>query len=204
MWDRIYSYKDTYSRKAGSPSWNSYIGKVFQRFVYFFLKNYISELTKQKRFRNIILCKEGEIKNNPILKDKLSIEYGQKESALPDIDMVVAKYDFSNPKEAKIVAIISCKTSLRERIAQACYWKIKLAQNPSMRHIKVYLVTSDNDKDFDLDEEGKKSRDRIIAEHELDGIYILKGDFNTEWESNKVKYYGKIFNDLKNLLNNRK
>jgi type II restriction enzyme len=82
------------------------------------------------------------------------------------------------------------------RIAQACYWKLKLLSSDSTKHIRVFLATSDNDKDFDLDDNGAKSRDRIIAEYELDGVYILKGDFRHEWESQKIKHYERIFEDL--------
>lgn len=110
--------------------------------------------------------------------------------------MAIVDYDFSNPWNSIVVAIISCKTSLRERIAQACYWKLKLVSSDTTKHIRVFLATSDNDDDFSLNEKGEKSRDRIIAEYELDGIYILRGDFKHEWESSKVKHYEQIFNDL--------
>ena len=44
------------------------------------------------------------------------------------------------------------------------------------------------------------SRNRIIAEYELDGIYIMRDDFKDEWESNKVKKYEKLLDDLINLI----
>ena len=79
-----------------------------------------------------------------------------------------------------------------------------LASNVT-KHIKMYLVTTDNDEDFFLnrrrrEEYGGKSRNRIISEYELDGIYILREDFSEEMESEKVKRYEKIFNDLKRIF----
>jgi hypothetical protein len=62
--------------------------------------------------------------------------------------------------------------------------------------VRVFLATSDNDKDFVLKKNGKRSRDRIIAEWELDGVYILRGDFKHEWESKRIKPYEQIFDDL--------
>ena len=130
------------------------------------------------------------------MHQKLSIKYGSKERVLPDTDMAIVDFYPFAQKKSEIVAIISCKTSLRERIAQACYWKLKLVSSDATRNVRVFLATSDNDDDFVLKENGHRSRDRIIAEWELDGIYILRGDFKHEWESDKVKHYEKIFDDI--------
>ena len=65
------------------------------------------------------------------------------------------------------------------------------------------MATTDNDDDFTITKNGQyegKSRNRVIAEWELDGIYILRGDFKHECESEKVKQYDKIFNDLLNTF----
>ena len=53
-----------------------------------------------------------------IMFRKLAVRYGDY-LLLPDTDIVLVNYDFANPWNSKILAIISCKTSLRERIAQA-------------------------------------------------------------------------------------
>jgi hypothetical protein len=34
----------------------------------------------------------------------------------------------------------------------------------------------------------------------LDGTYILRGAFRDEWESDKVKWYGRIFDDLSKIF----
>lgn len=195
IWEKIYAYKDEYIRKSNAASWNSFIGNTFQNFVHSIIKNVFRSM-KTIKYGNIGIFTEEQVKKNPALYHRILLDYGNNESALPDIDSVVADYDFANPKKTVIIAILSCKTSLRERIAQACYWKIKLKQSPKTKHVKVYLVTADNDHDFELDEKGEKTRDRIIAEHELDGVYVLKGDFKQEWESDKVKRYEKLFTDL--------
>lgn len=115
--------------------------------------------------------------------------------------MVIVDFNFKHEWESEIVAIVSCKTSLRERIAQACYWKLKLLSSDVTKRIKVFLASTDNDKDFAIDLTNRKrikgkTRNRIIAEYELDGVYILRDDFKEEWESNKVKRYERIFDDL--------
>jgi len=138
---------------------------------------------------------------------KLAVKYGEY-LLLPDTDMVIVSYVLKEPWQSEILAIISCKTSLRERIAQACYWKLKLLSSDVTRNVRVFLATADNDMDFTINSNRResfngKSRDRIIAEHELDGVYILREDFKEEWESAKVKRYERIFNDL-NLIFRKK
>lgn len=201
VWDKIYSYKKVYIKNINSQSWNSFIGGVFEDLVYYILTNYISQLSQKEEFKNIKLFTEDEIEANDYLHQKLSIKYGPKERLLPDTDMAVVDFNEREPHLSQIVAIISCKTSLRERIAQACYWKLKLRDSPATSHVQVYLATSDNDKEFVPKKNGDLNRDRIIAEFELDGIYILRGDFKHEWESEKVKHYEKIFDDIVQIFN---
>ncbi|MCW4047583.1 MAG: BsaWI family type II restriction enzyme [Candidatus Bathyarchaeota archaeon] len=153
-----------------------------------------------------MVLNESELNGNEILTRKLAIRYGDYLLA-PDTDMAIADYDFSDPWKSEVIAIISCKTSLRERIAQACYWKLKLLSSDVTKNVRVFLATTDNDNDFLLCEKGQyggKSRNRIIAEYELDGIYILRGNFKHEWESNKVKHYEKIFDDLIKIFSRTK
>lgn len=196
IWDKMYAYKESYIKSLNSQSWNSFIGGVFEDLVYYILKNYISQLSKQKEFRNISLFTEDEIYANDYLHQKLSIRYGKKERILPDTDMAIVDFYPFEQHKSEIVAIISCKTSLRERIAQACYWKLKLVSSDATKNVCVFLATADNDEDFVLKQNKERSRDRIIAEYELDGVYILRGDFKQEWESDKVKHYERIFDDL--------
>ena len=95
----------------------------------------------------------------------------------------------------------------RERIAQACYWKLKLVSSESQKGIRVFLATADHDDDFSLGNNGERfngrSRDRIISEYELDGVYILREDFSKDWESVKVKRFEHIFDDIIEIMKKR-
>ena len=92
---------------------------------------------------------------------------------------------------------------VQERIAQSCYWKLKFLSSEATKEIKVLLTTSDNDDDFIIKPGPRRynylSRNRVIAEHELDGVYVLGKDFKTEWESNKVRRFSRLFEDLLNI-----
>jgi len=209
-WNEIKKLKDGYVEqkevfKSAEQSWHSFIGKKFQEMVHLTIKNFIEKEKKSSPLlKGLTLLTESEVKKDEIISRKLSVKYGSF-FLLPDVDSVLVNINEEDRWKSEILAIISCKTSLRERIAQACYWKLKLLSSDATKHIKVFLVTVDNDKDFTI-EKGKrerfngKSRNRIIAEFELDGIYILRLDFKEEWQSENVKLYDKIFEDLLSLF----
>lgn len=200
-------YKQQYlaSRKAqkliaqgkvpdAEQSWKGFKGKNFERLILYIIS---SELRTDR-----IKCIPGVWLSRKQLSTELSkvhrnliIRYG-KYSLLPDADLVI--YDAST---SEVKGIISCKITLRERIAQTAYWKLKLASDPATVHIKGYFVTTDEDGDLvkglDSPLKGSAARNRIIVEHELDGTYTLRGAA----ESDRVKMFGKFIDDLRALSN---
>lgn len=209
-WTEIRSLKNEYVElltkhhpriKNAEQSWHTFIGNKFQQLIYTILKAYVDRIkSRNSVFQTLVVLKEDEIGKNDILSRKLAVRYGDY-LLLPDTDLAIVDYSFEDPWKSKILAIVSCKTSLRERIAQACYWKLKLLSSDATKHIKVFLASTDNDNDFVIDNKRRelfqgKSRNRIISEYELDGVYIMREDFRDEWESEKVKKYEKIFDDL--------
>jgi hypothetical protein len=199
-WGTIQKLKVEYVKQLGQQSWNSFIGHRFQSMIHAILKGYVATIqTTNKDCGGLTVLTEGEAKKNDVIFRKLAIRYGDF-LLFPDVDSVITWLDTCNPWNSKILAIVSCKTSLRERIAQACYWKLKLVSSDTQKGVHVYLATADHDDDFNLCEDSErfngKSRDRVIAEYELDGIYVLKDDFDVAWESTKVKRFERIFNDI--------
>jgi len=198
-WNKIKALKGLYVKQYSEQSWHVYIGNKFQQVVYSILKGYFHRLKAQKpEFSRLDIFTETEVKKNDIITRKLAVRYGEY-LLLPDTDMAIVDYDFVEPWKSEVLAIVSCKTSLRERIAQACYWKLKLLSSDTTKKTHVFLATTDNDEDFfirDKTNYAGKSRNRIIAEYELDGVYILRDDFKPEWESSRVKRYDRIFEDI--------
>lgn len=177
--------------KNTQQSWNSWSGKALQ--------NLITELVKEHIFKSkykVNLTYDGALRKTKLNREldqvRRNIEvFYSKYSIVPDADIIVySELDF------KIICVFSCKASLRERVAQAGYWKIKLTQSDGTKNIFYYLVSTDKDKDFVI-KKGKLSRNRIIVEEgELDGAYILR-DIP---ESSKVKNFSHIFNDLDKIF----
>jgi type II restriction enzyme len=125
------------------------------------------------------------------VKRNLLIDYGEFGAHLPDVDIIIY-----NPKHCKILAVISSKVTLRERIAQTGYWKIKLSQDEITKNIKVFFITPDEDKTLSVKKPPKKGR--AIVEVDTDGGYIMSEEEIEE--SQKVKKFEKFIDDLKMLV----
>ena len=127
------------------------------------------------------------------VKRNLAIDYGEFGLHLPDVDIIIY-----HPQTYKVLAAISSKVTLRERIAQSGYWKLKLVQDEATKHIKVYFITPDEDGTLTYKRPTKKGR--AIVEVDLDGSYVLTEEKIEE--SNKVKLFEHFIDDLRKLLTN--
>ena len=110
---------------------------------------------------------------------------------LPDVDIVIYE-----PQTCKVLAVISSKVTLRERIAQTGYWKLKFLQDENTKHIRVYFITPDEDGTLTRKKQAKKGR--AIVEMDLDGSYVMTEERIEE--SDKVKLFEHFIDDLRNLL----
>ena len=180
-------------RKTGKDigqSWRSFKGKNFQKLIQYVITESIEKLGLKVVNGNKLESKRLSQELDTV-RQNVVIDYGELGTRLPDADIVVY-----NPEDSRVVAIMSSKTSLRERIAQTGYWKFKLLKNENTKHIKVYLITPDRDKDLTKMDPAKKPR--IIAEAELDGTYVLTGEALEE--SDKVKLFEHFIDDLKQVI----
>ena len=125
------------------------------------------------------------------VKRNVSVDFGEFGLHVPDADLIIY-----NPRDCKILAILSSKTTLRERIAQTGYWKIKLSKDSVTKHIKVFFVSPDEDGTFTP--EKIKSKSRAIVEVDTDGSYVMTT--RKIVESEKVKTFDKFIEDLRNLV----
>lgn len=182
-------------RKDHEQSWRAFKGKNLEKLIMYIIKDEIENLGLKVVEGNILertasanLSKElSQIKRN------LLIDYGKFGAYLPDVDLIIY-----HPKTLKIIAVISSKVTLRERIAQTGYWKIKLSQDPVTKDIKVFFITLDEDRTLTYKKPMKKGR--AIVEVDTDGSYVMT-ETQVE-ESEKVKMFDKFIKDLKNLIKN--
>jgi len=179
--------------------WRNESGTMLEQLVIYFLHKEIMKLGY-----DITTDDEINSSNYGILEKvwhNIVLKYG-KYSILPDSDIVIY-----NPNTAEVKAIISCKSSVRERFAQSLYWKVKLSTNDRTKHIKMYFVSVDKEynekktgfKKPSLDIQGNKdpTKPRILLEYEMDGVYVTRYMKN---ETDKVKMFDKFIGDLKMLI----
>jgi len=175
-------------------SWRAFKGKNLEKLVQYIITDEVEEIglkvvNGNQLERSMNLSKElSQVKRN------LVIDYGEFGLHLPDVDIIIY-----NPNNYKVLAVISSKVTLRERIAQTGYWKLKLLQDEATKHIKVYFITPDEDGTLTHKKPAKKGR--AIVEIDLDGSYVLTEEKIEE--SNKVKLFEHLMGDLGRLLENK-
>ena len=103
----------------------------------------------------------------------------------PDIDIVVVKSE-----NIEIIAIISAKTTLAERVMQTISWNNYLQTLPKdIQKIKLFLVTA-----WETFDKESANKERV---QQLDGVYVC--DTNVV-EYGNIKKFSKIIEDIKELL----
>jgi type II restriction enzyme len=174
-------------------SWRAFKGKNLEKLIEYIIVDEVRALGLEVINGNTL---ERTNANNlskelSLVKRNLLIEYKGFGYYLPDVDLIIYK-----PGLGDVVAVLSIKVTLRERIAQTGYWKIKLAADKATKHIKVYFVTPDEDETLKIMKPAKKGR--AIVEIDTDGSYVLS-ETDIE-ESEKVKMFDKFIDDLKKLF----
>lgn len=176
-------------------SWRAFKGKNLEKLIAFILKDEM-EILGLKIINGATLDRtkaENLSLELSSVKHNLLIDYGEFGSHLPDVDCIIY-----NPKSYKVMAVLSSKVTLRERIAQTGYWKIKMSKDPVTKNVKVYFITLDEDGTLTTKMPAKKGR--AISEVDLDGSYVMSE--KVVEESSKVKMFDKFIQDLKELLKN--
>ncbi|MEM3505956.1 MAG: BsaWI family type II restriction enzyme [Archaeoglobaceae archaeon] len=156
----------------------------------------------------VFKCLNQIIQNDTNLRDRFEIVTGDEAPAqyreqiaiknwneiLPDADILVLG------KETKQVkAIISCKTSLRERLTETAFWKRELEKSDRTRNTKIIFITSDKD------EELKTEPNRYILLHVVDCTFITDPKkFNALIKHYKKKYglredFSKLTSKIKSI-----
>lgn len=174
-------------------SWRAFKGKNFEKLITHIIQGEIEllglKVVKGDRLEKAMSSNLTDELNR--IKRNLLVDYGEFGAHLPDVDIIIYE-----PDNCRVLAVISIKVTLRERIAQTGYWKFKLASDRITKHIKVYFITPDEDGTLTKRRPAKKGR--AIVETDLDGSYILSE--NDIEESDKVKQFDRFIPDLKGLL----
>jgi len=175
-------------------SWRAFKGKNLEKLITYVIKDEIESLGLKLVGGNTLERTRSENLSRELsmVKKHLSVDYGEFGPHLPDVDIIVYE-----PETSKVIAVISSKVTLRERIAQTGYWKIKMSRDKAMEHIKAFFITPDEDRTLEKMTPAKKGR--AIVEVDTDGGYVMS-ETKVE-ESTRVKMFDKFIDDLKELVN---
>ena len=172
-------------------SWKAFKGKNFEKLIQHIITDSIEALGMKVINGNHLERRKNLPQDLKRVKRNLAVDFNEFGLHLPDADIVVY-----NPKNLRIIALLSIKVTLRERIAQTGYWKLKLLADEFTKHIKVYFITPDEDGTLASKSPAKKGR--AIVEVDLDGSYVLtEADIE---ESDKVKLFEHFIEDFKQLI----
>jgi len=188
-------HKKDFTGKDHEQSWRAFKGKNFEKIIEHIIRTEIEELGLKLINGNILekTTSKNLSKELGIVKRNLLVDYGEFGSFLPDVDLILY-----NPSDYSILAVVSIKVTLRERIAQTGYWKIKLSEDEVTANIKVFFITLDEDGALSNSESKRKAR--AIVEIDTDGSYIMSEAVIAE--SDKVKLFDKFLHDIKILSSN--
>lgn len=178
-------------------SWKGFKGKNLEKLIIYIIHDEIESLGLKIAKGDSLERTKPENLSEELSKVKraVSVNFGEWGLQLPDADIIIY-----NPNTIKIIAILSSKSTLRERIAETGYWKIKLSQDAVTKNIKVLFITPDEDGTLTIRRPAKKGR--AIAEVDTDGSYVMS-ETNIE-ESDKIKMFDKFIEDLKKLAKNER
>jgi type II restriction enzyme len=133
------------------------------------------------------------VENNEELNDKIVVVMGDEAlithrdqivvrnwcDIFPDVDILIIE-KVTN----LVIAILSCKTSLRERLTETAFWKRELEKKRDMTDIKLVFITTDKDNEL------RTETNRYILLHVIDYTFITDPDKYAELINAYKRKYG--------------
>lgn len=176
-----------FATKDFEQSWRSVKGRGLEKVVAYLLERELvgTELT-------LLPIKD--------LDEYIEIDFAEYGRHLPDVDLAIYQ-----PSKDRIIAILSIKSSLRERATQTAFWRLKMHGFAKTRDVQVYLVTPNSD-DILLRKD-RPSKQRAVLENDIDGTYIVNSPGVTIEEYlyprtlSRIKLIGELVPDLQYLAN---
>ena len=174
-------------------SWRAFKGKNLEKLVEFIVKTQLNNLSLKVVNGNLLERNTNLSEELSRVKRNILVDFGVFGAHLPDADLVIYK-----PDSYEVIAIASIKVTLRERIAQSAYWKLKLKEDPITKNIRVLFITPDEDNTLMYNNSINVKKSKAIVETDLDCTYILSEEKIDK--DNKIKPFGEFIEDLKNLI----
>ncbi|WP_456327371.1 BsaWI family type II restriction enzyme [Archaeoglobus sp.] len=166
--ERLRKILDPYysSPRSRDQAWKNCKGELYEFAVF----KYVESVIASENIEYSVLTGN----NVQQYKDQFAIRNWSE--IFPDVDILIVKKD-------KVKIIISCKTSLRERLTETAFWKRELERHQSTKDIKVIFVTTDKDNEL------QQEINRYILLHVLDCTFVT----DPEKYQNLIRCYRKKY-----------
>jgi len=153
--------------RSADQLWRSCKGSLYEYAICRALEEILS--SDPFLLEQIDIIHGSKLQFHPTLKEQIVMKNWS--DIFPDVDFVIINKIYN-----KVKAIVSCKTSLRERLTETAFWSRELKK----RSIEVIFITTDKDNEITSDV------NRFIVMHILD--YTVITDTNR---------YNRIINEWK-------
>ena len=142
-------------RTSMNQAWRTCKGSLYEYAVFKVIDKIISE--EQDLNQKFIAL----VDDDAVVEYKEQLVIRNWNEILPDVDILIIEKETDNVK-----AIVSCKTSLRERFTETAFWKRELERIKTTKDIKLIFVTTDKDDELRID------TNRYILLHVIDCTFV--------------------------------
>ncbi|MCD6407958.1 hypothetical protein J7L87_02785 [bacterium] len=147
------------NQRSRDQAWKSCKGSLYEYAVFQYIQNLIENNEILKNNITLIMGDDALISHTDqiVIRNWCDI--------FPDVDILIIEKETNS-----VIAILSCKTSLRERLTETAFWKRELEKTRDMTEIKLVFVTPDKDNEL------RTETNRYILLHVVDSTFITDPD----------------------------
>lgn len=195
-WEQIKrEFLSTTTAKDPQQAWKSASGAALERIVE---AEFTRQLRQKRSARNKLLVQRWKDIRNDLVRRILSEplwvrgELREPYTAESQVDFVACEQQGGQPQ--RVLAVYSCKASLRERFQQDLYWAEKFRG----RGIRFCFITLDNDETLrEAAVEGKlETKEAKMSVALYDRIYLLTDE--------PIQHYTRVFRSIDSLVEDLK
>ena len=143
------------NQRSRDQAWKTCKGSLYEYAVFKYIQNIVEN---DKILKNKIIVMMGD---EALILHKDQIVIKNWCDIFPDVDILIIEKQTNS-----VIAILSCKTSLRERLTETAFWKRELEKTRDMTEIKLVFVTTDKDNEL------RTETNRYILLHVVDYTFI--------------------------------
>ena len=160
------------NHRSRDQAWKTCKGSLYEYAVFKCIQQVIAE----NKLDDKLLVLMGDV---ALIQHKDQIVIRNWSDIFPDVDIIIIE-----KKTDLVKAIISCKTSLRERLTETAFWKRELEKTKNTQDIKLVFITTDKDNELRID------TNRYILLHVIDCTFVTDSKKYKELIEAYSKKYG--------------